>query len=279
MTLDLQRLAALLNRRHFAELEHEALEVLHRHPESGVVWQLLAASLTSQGKDTRHALSRAVQCMPEDGIAHNNLGNAFARGGQFPDAIDSYRRALALQPQFVEAHNNLAQALLSLGQFAEAAASCRQAIALQPTFASAHDNLGSALAAMGHVDEAVASFRRAVDIDRSSSKRIAIWAMLFWISAKPRMPWRAIAAPFKSTRNSPWLITTSAMRCESPVKLTRPLQATTELCKSCRLSPRRIATEPWRCDCWVARQRPARHVAARLKSARALHRSSSFWES
>jgi len=165
MTIDLQRLAALLNRRHFAELEHEALEVLHRHPESGVVWQLLAASLTSQGKDTRHALSRAVQCMPEDGIAHNNLGNAFARGGQFPDAIDSYRRALALQPQFVEAHNNLAQALLSLGQFAEAAASCRQAIALQPTFASAHDNLGSALAAMGHVDEAVASFRRAVDID------------------------------------------------------------------------------------------------------------------
>jgi tetratricopeptide (TPR) repeat protein len=161
----LRRLAALYGHGKFAELEHEALEVLRRDPQSGVVWQLLAAALTAQGKDARLALSRAVQCNPQDASAHNNLGNASARAGQFADAIASYRRALALLPQLVEAHENMARALLSLGRLDEAAASCRQAIVLRPNYAPAHGDLGTIQMAMGLVDDAVTSWRRAVDID------------------------------------------------------------------------------------------------------------------
>jgi tetratricopeptide (TPR) repeat protein len=171
MTAELHRLTALMRRGHFAELEHEALEVLHRQPESGAVWQLLAAALTSQGKDARSALERVVQFMPGDATAHNNLGNAFARNGRFADAIASYRRALELRPQLVEARNNLAQAhdglgseLAAMGRADEAAASFRRAIDIDPEFFEAHSNLGNALRSAGQIDKALESYDRALQI-------------------------------------------------------------------------------------------------------------------
>jgi tetratricopeptide (TPR) repeat protein len=172
MNIDLHRLTALMRRGHFAELEHAALEVLYRQPESGVVWQLLAASLTSQGKDARSALSRVVHYMPADATAHNNLGNAFARSGQFADAIASYRRALELRPQLVEARNNLAQAhdglgseLAAVGRAEEAVASFRRAIDIDPEFFETHSNLGNALLELGHIEGALACHRRAIQIN------------------------------------------------------------------------------------------------------------------
>jgi tetratricopeptide (TPR) repeat protein len=171
MSGELQRLAELMNRGSFSELEHASLETLRRLPESGVVWQLLAIALSSQGKDSRDALVRAVQCMPEDATAHNNLGNAFARSGQFDHAIASYRRALSLQPQFIEAHNNLAQAhdnlgsaLLAVGRVDEALVNFRRAVAIDPQFFEAHNNLGSALRAAGQIDKALPSYDRALQI-------------------------------------------------------------------------------------------------------------------
>jgi tetratricopeptide (TPR) repeat protein len=171
MTIDLQGLTALMRRGQFAELERAALEVLHRQPESGVVWQLLAASLTSQGKDARSALSRVVHYMPQDATAHNNLGNAFARSGRFAEAIASYRRALELSPQLVEARNNLAQAhdgmgseMAAAGRADEAVACFRRAIEINPAFAVAHNNLGNALRSAGQIQEALESYDLALQI-------------------------------------------------------------------------------------------------------------------
>jgi tetratricopeptide (TPR) repeat protein len=171
VNIDLRRLTALMRQGHFEQLEHEALAVLACLPESGAVWQLLAVSLTSQGKDARSALSRAVQCMPEDAAAHNNLGNAFARSGQFTAAIASYRRALELRPQLVEARNNLAQAydglgseMASMGLTDEAVANFRHAIDVDPEFFEAHCNLGNALRSAGQIDAAVESYDRALRI-------------------------------------------------------------------------------------------------------------------
>jgi tetratricopeptide (TPR) repeat protein len=171
VSADWQRLTALMSRGNFPELEQETLQVLRDQPESGALWQLLAVALTSQGKDSRHALSRAVQCIPEDATAHNNLGNALARTGQFEHAIASYQRALALRPQFVEAHNNLAQAhdnfgtaLLATGRVDEAVASFRRAVQIDPEFFEAHCNLGSALRGAGQIGGALASYDRALQI-------------------------------------------------------------------------------------------------------------------
>jgi tetratricopeptide (TPR) repeat protein len=171
VSAELQRLSVLMSGGNFAELEHQTLELLRRQPQSGVMWQLLAVALTSQGKDPLHALTRAVQCAPEDATAHNNLGNALARAGQFDQAIASYRRALTLRPQFVEASNNLVQAydslgsaLLVIGRADEAVASFRHALQIDPRFFEAHNNLGNALRGAGQIDQALASYDRALQI-------------------------------------------------------------------------------------------------------------------
>jgi tetratricopeptide (TPR) repeat protein len=168
---ELIRLTELMNRGDFAGLERAALEVLGRQPDCGVVWQWLAVALNSQGKNSSDALRRAVQCLPNDASALNNLGNSLARAGQFDDAISSYRRALALKPQFVEARNNLAQAhdslgsaMLAVGRIADAVLSFRCAVEVDPMFFEAHNNLGNALRIAGHIDQALASYERALQI-------------------------------------------------------------------------------------------------------------------
>ena len=171
MSVDLPRLTALMQQRQFPELERQALQVLQRCPESGVVWQLLAVALSSQGKDARPALARAVQTLPGDATAHHNLGNALARAGQFSDAIASYRRALNLRPNFIEARNHLAQALDGLGgewaaisHWLEAAACHQQAIDIDPNFFEAHCNLGNALRSAGQLERSLDSYDRALHL-------------------------------------------------------------------------------------------------------------------
>jgi tetratricopeptide (TPR) repeat protein len=171
MTMDLQRLTVLMSQGNFAQLEREALAVLERRPESGIVWQLLSVSLSSQGKDARQALLRAVQFMPGDAAAHNNLGNALARAGQLADAIECYRRALKLRPHFVEARNNLAQAHAGLGdqwaaqgEWHKAVPNFQQAVDLNPDFFEACCNLGNALRSTGKIEQALHSYARALQI-------------------------------------------------------------------------------------------------------------------
>jgi tetratricopeptide (TPR) repeat protein len=171
MSMDLQRLSALMSQGNFAELERQALPILRRRPEAGIVWQLLSVALSAQGKDARTASSRAVQYMPGDAAAHNNLGNALARAGQFVDAIECYRRALKLRPHFVEARNNLAQAhdglgseLAAQGRWDEAGVSFQQALDIDPNFSEAHCNLGNALRSAGQIRRSLESYDRALKI-------------------------------------------------------------------------------------------------------------------
>ena len=66
-----------------------------------------------------------------------------ADGEQFEAAIACYREALARVPDDAVAHNNLGRALYRLGRLDEAIAGYRQTIGLKPDYAEALNNLGS----------------------------------------------------------------------------------------------------------------------------------------
>jgi tetratricopeptide (TPR) repeat protein len=155
-------LALLMNAGRYAELEHSARQLLERHPEAGIVWQLLGIALRMQAKDALPALQRAITLLPDDAGVHNNLGNALGQHGRLDDAAASYRRALALKPDFAEAHNNLGYVLRGLGQLDDAVASYRRALRIKPDYAEAHHNLGDALLRLGRLEDAVAAYRRAL---------------------------------------------------------------------------------------------------------------------
>ena len=128
------------------------------------MWQLLGTALANQGKDALEAMAMAVQCLPTDGVALLNLGNALGRAGRIEEAASAYRRALLVQPEFAEAHNNLGDVQLELGQLAEALASLRRAVAIRPDFAQAHANLGKVLRRLGQFEQAQLSCRRAIEL-------------------------------------------------------------------------------------------------------------------
>lgn len=166
---DLRPLAALIDAGDPRELEAKARALLERYPLSGSLWQALSVSLARQGKDALDALHMAARLLPNDAVAHHNLGNAYARRGDLTAAEAQYRRALSLRPDFAEAHNNLGQVLLDLGRADEARDSCRRAVALKSDYAAAHDNLGIALLALGDAAGALSSHRRALQIDPGSA--------------------------------------------------------------------------------------------------------------
>ena len=162
---ELARLSGLMDGAHYAELEAATGTLLEQHPRSALLWQLLGLAHTRQNKDPRHALAMAVQCAPQDAVAHLNLANALGRCGQLAEAAASYRRALEADPEFAEAHNNLGELCLELGRTGEALASCQEALRIRPDFAEAHQNAGKALVRLGRFDEAARSCRHALAIN------------------------------------------------------------------------------------------------------------------
>ena len=153
---------------HDAELEARGL--VARDPDFGFAWMALGIALQMQGGDALPMLRRAVELMPDDAEAHNNLGNALKDRGQLDDALRHYQRAVALNPDFPEAHHQLGIALKSLGRLEEAAQCYRRALALRPDYAYAHGNLGNALRELGRLEEAIASHQRAVELEPDSAE-------------------------------------------------------------------------------------------------------------
>jgi tetratricopeptide (TPR) repeat protein len=161
---DLVALVALMEAGRFVELEEGARELLIIQPESGFAWQLLGVALSGQGKASLQAVASAARYMPDDAVAHLNLGNALGRLGRMDEAQSSFARALEIRPEFAEAHSNLGDLQLEIGRPDDAAASCLRALELRPEFAEAHQNLGKALVRLGRIDEAVESCRRALTL-------------------------------------------------------------------------------------------------------------------
>ncbi len=78
-------------------------------------------------------------------------------------AVRDLRRAVELQPQFPEAHNRLGRALLRKGQYADAAESFRTAVRQRGgDYPTAHYNLGFALQLQGKNDDAVNAYNEAI---------------------------------------------------------------------------------------------------------------------
>ncbi|HWX80962.1 MAG TPA: tetratricopeptide repeat protein [Steroidobacteraceae bacterium] len=154
----------MLHAGRYVELESTLCELLERHPDSGAAWQMLGVALARQGKNSVHASAMAAKLLPTDAGAHNNLGNALARLGQWDQAVASYGRALSFKPDFSDAHSNLGNAFSELGQFEAAAASYRRALEINPQLFEAHNHLGNALRLLYRPAEAAASYRRALEI-------------------------------------------------------------------------------------------------------------------
>jgi tetratricopeptide (TPR) repeat protein len=96
--------------------------------------------------------------------AHNNLGYAYRRAGQYDLAVSHYNRAIELKPDYSRAFNNRGAAYGFMGRHDEALADFKMAIRLEPDLASAYCNRGVALMAKGDRQQAMKDFDASITL-------------------------------------------------------------------------------------------------------------------
>jgi tetratricopeptide (TPR) repeat protein len=144
-------------------------EALWRHALSAVPDNHMAHnqlglqySLNGRFKEGLAHLRAAVQLKDDSETAHNNLGMALAQQGRVDEASTHFEKAVLLNPHFVAARVNLATALTRSGDWQASLAEYRQALEDDPESAEAHYGTGQSLSNLGRLDEAVPHLRAAV---------------------------------------------------------------------------------------------------------------------
>ena len=154
----------------YVDAEKLSISITQEFPEHPFAWKVLAVVLNLNGKlrESLVASQKCVQLEPQDGAAHNNLGNTLKVLRRLNEAEASYRKAITLKPDYAEAYSNLGSTLQELGKLNEAEASYRKAITLKPDFAEAHRNLGTTLQELGRLEEAMNSYTKAIELNPHS---------------------------------------------------------------------------------------------------------------
>ncbi len=106
----------------------------------------------------------ALKVMPNNLVAHNNLGLAFTKEGRAAEAIGEYLAVLKVRPDYAEVRFNLAVAQTEQGQAADAITNFDAGLAIDPDNAEAHDSLGRALESLGRTNEAAGEYRAALKL-------------------------------------------------------------------------------------------------------------------
>lgn len=99
-----------------------------------------------------------------DAITYYNQGYAFAKQGQYQQAIDEFNEAIHLQPDNFKAYNSRGSAYNNLGKSQRAVADYNEAIRLKPDYADAYHNRGAAYASIGQYQLAIEDFSEAIHL-------------------------------------------------------------------------------------------------------------------
>lgn len=131
----------------------------------------LGAALERRGEyeQAEREFRQATEENPSNAEAQNNLGVALSRKGRWEEALAHYQKASQLRPGYAEPHKNIGMLLEQLGKLDEAIAEYRNACRLQPDLADAHLNLGTALGRKGQLPEAIAEFELVLTLQPNSA--------------------------------------------------------------------------------------------------------------
>ena len=125
---------------------------------------LLTRLQVNHWRNSESLFRHALEIMPENAVAHINLGSVCEQAGRAAEAETHYREALRIDPIRAQAHNNLANVLDATGRFAEAVPHYEEAIRLRPRESIPRNHFGMALAGQGRFDEALSNYAVAMTL-------------------------------------------------------------------------------------------------------------------
>ena len=80
---------------------------------------------------------------PSSYVNHNNLGDVYARRGDFEKSLKEFTRAIEMNPKYADAYNNRANIYGRTGRIQEAITNYNRALELNPNIWQSHENLGA----------------------------------------------------------------------------------------------------------------------------------------
>lgn len=111
------------------------------------------------------AYQKALELKPASAGTHSVLGNLYARTNDPEKAVAEYKKAIEIDPHLIDAYNNLATVYYDMNMQEEAIATLQKALSLDPDSASVYNNLGNAYAAQGEKEEAIKAYKKAIEIN------------------------------------------------------------------------------------------------------------------
>ena len=116
------------------------------------------------------SLTDVVKRNPSDPGAFNTRGAAYARIGQYKEAIADFGEAITLRPTYSPAYTNRALAFRQMGRDDDALADFNRAIETNSVYGPAYLGRGNLLRARGEFDLAIADLTQAIRLNPESAQ-------------------------------------------------------------------------------------------------------------
>lgn len=110
------------------------------------------------------AYSNAIKLRPDNEMAYNNRGGAYAVQEQYDLALADFAKAIELKPDLAVAYGNRGLAYADQELYDLALACYDKAIEIEPDYANAYNNRGNIHARQAHYDLALADFTKAIEL-------------------------------------------------------------------------------------------------------------------
>jgi len=139
-------------------------DVVSKSPESFRAWNNLGYAYAQGGepdKALKHCM-KALWIRPNYADAHYNIGLIHEGKNDTNGAMAHYLKAIEFKPHHALAHNNLALLLENQGNLESAIQHYEAALAHKPSLAEAHNNLGILLESEGKLEQAIDHYRQAI---------------------------------------------------------------------------------------------------------------------
>lgn len=147
----------------------ELNEALRLDPRNAEAHHGQALLFWKQGRkaDAGAAMMQAIDLAPQDWRNPHEMAEFEADQGKFEEALTWNQRAVALTPDNPRALNNLGRAYIRLRNWPEARKALEKAISIEPGF-NRYNNLGTVHFGEGRYDQAAEAYRHALESNPSS---------------------------------------------------------------------------------------------------------------
>ncbi len=156
----------------------------------GIIGICMAALLVHRNavwKDDVSLWTDAKSKAPNLVRVYNNLGEAYDKQNQYPEAIKEFQTALQMDPNYVFALNNLGNIYGKMKHYNKAIPYFQKVISIKERYAPAHYNLARAFQSTNQNDKALIHYRKAIDIIPHFEQAIYNYALLGIQMKKPEI--------------------------------------------------------------------------------------------